>query len=542
MSCRLCLSVIACAWAIASLCAVSPDAYAADAERPNVIFILADDLGYSDLGCYGAVHIQTPNLDRLADDGLRYTQFYNTGRCWPTRTAWLTGYYAQQVLADSLKGINRKQDRPVTRTLLPKRLEQAGYVSYHSGKWHIWPGPRATFEESGFADSYRMNDHDRFFYPQHHLLNGKPLPPVAKGTDYYVTDAITDHAVKQLAGHAAKHGKAPFFQYVAYTTPHFPLHAVAEDIAKYRDAYLSGWEQLRAARAAKLKKLGFDVPPMMGLEPDVYAPWSLSPAQLKAQIDEGEMGRAVAWDSLTDVERRFQATKMAIHAAMVDRLDQGVGRIVAQLKQSGDFENTVILFASDNGASAEMLNRGDKHTRGAALGGPESYLCLGPGFSTAANTPFRLHKSWNHEGGISTPLIVHWPAGIAAEQNGSLRHTPGHVIDLAPTIMSLAGLNWPAEENGGPLPPPPGRNLTPTFADDVPIRRDFLWWHHEGNRAIRAGDYKAVSRGDHGWELYNLAVDRGETNNLADDQPERLQNLTGMWEAFAETIRRQVKP
>jgi len=533
-SCR----VLVFSFTLGALLFLTPGLVEAKSDTPNIVFILADDMGFSDLGCYGAVKIQTPNLDRLAADGLRFTQMYSTARCWPSRTCLMSGFYAQQTLTDPLPG-QAKNARSVTRTILPVRLKAAGYRSYHSGKWHIQPDrKRLPFAESGFADSYTVDDHNRFFYPKQHTLNGKPLPPVKPGTGYYATTAIMDHAIQQLQDHAAHHAGEPFFQYVAFIAPHFPLQAPKADIDKYRDAFLEGWDVIRAQRTERLKELGFPVHPPYRLEPEIFPPWNLRGKELLEQVSPAEVDRAVAWDSLTDEQKRYQATKMAIHAAMVDRLDQEVGRLIAQLKTMDAYDDTIIMFGSDNGASAEILNRGDRHTQGSDPGSGKSFLCLGPGWSSAANSPFRLHKSWTHEGGISSPFIVHWPAGI--KQKGAFRHTPAHFVDVAITVLHLAGLEWPANEGGHPLPPTPGRDLRPSFNADVTIDRDFIWWFHSGHSAIRMGDWKAVALKDV-WELYDLSKDRGETTDLAQKEPERLKRLINTWENFQREAVEQTK-
>ncbi|MHC4702862.1 MAG: sulfatase-like hydrolase/transferase, partial [Planctomycetota bacterium] len=274
---------------------------------------------------------------------------------------------------------------------------------------------------------------------------------------------------------------------------------------------------------------------------DIVPRWNLPPEELKARIGPGEAARAVAWQELTQEQKRFQATKMAIHAAMITRMDLEIGRIIGQLKKMGAYENTLILFVSDNGASAEQIIRGDGHDPAAPMGSAKSYLCLGPGFSTAANTPLRLHKHWNHEGGISSPLIVHWPEGISAK--GELRHNPSHFIDIAPTILELAGGAWPGTIDGSPVPPKPGRSLVPAFAADGTVTHENLWWCHGGNRAIRIGDWKLVSKSDtkDKWELYNLKVDRCEMNDLTSQYPEKVKEMAQQWEAVAEDFRRNLK-
>lgn len=494
-------------------------------RRPNVVLIVADDMGFSDAGCYGG-EIQTPNLDQLARGGLRFTQFYNTARCWPTRACLLTGYYAQQVRRDALPGLKgggTAGRRPSWARLLPEMLRPLGYRSYHSGKWHV----DGKVLAGGFDRSYCLEDHDRNFNPKRHTLDDQPLPPVPPGGSYYSTTAIAQYALDMLAEHRDQHRDQPFFLYLCFTVPHFPLHALPEDIALYRDRYRVGWDAVRQQRYQRMKKMGLVHCPLAGLDPDVIPRWNLTEKELRDQISADEVGRAVPWDSLSPQQQRFQAEKMAIHAAMVHRMDIEIGRVVERLKAMGVFDDTVIFFLSDNGASAEQINRGDKHDPRAAPGSAGSFLCLGPGWSSASNAPFRLHKCWVHEGGIATPLVVHWPRGIAAR--GEFRHTLGHVIDLAPTIVELAGGQWPPQHAGKPVPPPPGKSLVPAFANDVDSLHKELWWLHEGNRAIRAGDWKLVSVGSGPWELYDMKTDRSETKNLAGAHPDKIRQLEEAW-------------
>jgi arylsulfatase len=390
--------------------------------RPNVVFILADDLGYSDLGCYGG-EIATPNLDRLSTTGLRFTQFYNTARCWPSRAALLTGYYAQQVRRDTVPGIRSGSEgvRPRWARLLPEMLRPLGYRSYHSGKWHVDSRPL----QNGFDRSYDLADQNRFFTPQNHTEDDRPLPAVKPDDGYYATTAIADHARMCLKDHTERFSDRPFFLYLCFTSPHFPLQAPPEDIARYLGKYDQGWDELRAERWRRLQSLRIVDCRLSPLERNVGPPYHFAAALEK--LGPGELNRPLPWDELNDVQRRFQATKMAIHAAMVDRMDREIGRVLDQLRTMNALENTVIFFASDNGASAEIMVRGDGHDPQAVPGTAATHLCLGPGFSSGANTPFRRHKTWVHEGGISTPLIVSWPRGIPAR--GELRHNPGHLID-----------------------------------------------------------------------------------------------------------------
>ena len=502
-----------------------PLASPADDKPPNILIILADDLGYSDLGCYGG-EIATPNLDSLAENGLRFTQFYNTARCWPSRAALMTGYYAQQVRRDKLAGVpsggGNRGRRPVWAPLLPELLETAGYRSYHSGKWHIDGMPLAE----GFDRSYYLRDQGRFFSPKKHWEDDVELPPVERGSGYYGTIAVVDHAVEHLKHHAKQTPDQPFLSYVAFAAPHFPLHALPEDIARYEGRYDAGWETVRAARFARQQEIGLISHGLSPVEPEVGPPYHF-PDHLEI-LGPSEVNRPLPWADLSAAQQQFQAIKMSLHAAMIDRLDREVGRLLDQLKAMDAFENTLILFLSDNGASAEIMVRDDGHDPQAAPGSADTYLCLGPGWSTSSNTPFRRHKTWVHEGGISTPLVAHWPVGIAAR--GELRHTPGHIVDLAPTILEMAGVKKPTSIDGTDVPTAPGQSLLSAFADDVLIERDSFWWLHEGNKAIRVGDWKLVAAENDPWELYDLSRDRTETENLADRYPERVRELDQVWQ------------
>jgi arylsulfatase len=444
----------------------------------------------------------------------------------------LTGYYAQQVRRDTLPGIasGGRGVRPAWAPLLPELLRPLGYRSYHSGKWHIDGQPL----ENGFDHSYWLQDEGRNFSPQKHAQDGRALPPVERGAGYYSTTAIVERAIDFLKDHARQHTEKPFFTYVAFVVPHFPLHAPAEDIARYRDKYRGGWDEVRQTRFARQKELGLasgDLPP---LEQEVGPPYRF-PEALK-KFGPHEVDRPLPWSELSAEQREFQATKMAIHAAMVDRMDREIGRLLQQVRDMKAWDNTLVLFLSDNGASAEMMVRDDGHDPKAAPGSWATHLCLGPGWSSAANTPFRRHKTWVHEGGICTPLIAHWPQGIAAR--GELRHNPAHVIDIVPTIFELLGRKRPETWRGAPVPPPPGRSLVPVLAKDGTVSHDSLWWLHENNRALRVGDWKIVSAGTGGrWELFDLKTDRCEAHDLAARRPDRVRELEQVWHRQFEAIR-----
>ncbi len=496
---------------------------AATSERPNIVLILADDLGYSDIGCYGS-EIQTPNLDGLANNGLRFTQFYNTARCWPTRGALLSGYYAQQIHRDALPNVpggGQGVRQPWAR-LLPDFLKPAGYRSYHTGKWHIDGDVLAA----GFDRSLDMKNQGNFFTAKGNAIDDVQVKSDGNETNYYATIATADHAIECLQDHAANHANKPFLHYIAFIAPHFPLHALPEDIAKYRDKYLVGWDAMRDARFARQQEIGITNTSLSALEREVGPPYAFPDAIEK--LGPGEVNRPLPWSELNDEQRHFQATKMAIHAAMVDRMDQEIGRILAQLKMMGAYDNTLIMFASDNGASAEIMVRNGGHDPQASPGSAATYLCLGPGFSSVCNTPHRRHKTWVHEGGISTPLIVHWPKGIAP--SNELRHTPAHVIDIVPTVLDVIGIEKPTHWDGEAIPVAPGKSLVPAFAKETMINRDSLWWLHEGNRAIRVGNWKLVAAENDPWELYDLTSDRAEQHNLASKLPDKVKELESVWQ------------
>ena len=505
------------------------------ADQPNVLVIIADDLGFSDVGCYGG-EIQTPNIDSLASNGVRFTQFYNTARCWPTRSSLLTGYYAQQIRRDKLpsalsgnRGSGNRGNRQPWAKLLPAYLKPLGYRSYHSGKWHLDGMPI----KNGFDRSYYIKDQSRFFNPQVHHLDDKKLPPVEKNTGFYATTAVGDHAVKCLKEHQADHADKPFFYYLAFAAPHFPLHALPEDIAKYKDNYTQGWDKIREQRWQRIKQSGLlgsdlDDNDLSAVETDLGPPYDF-PDAMKI-LGTGEVNRPVPWDSLTSEQKQFQAIKMSIHAAMIDRMDATIGKVLEQIRSMNREENTLVFFLSDNGSSAEIMVRADGHDPKAEPGSAETYLCLGPGWSSVGNTPLRRHKTWTHEGGCSTPLIVSWPSQI--KDVGNYRRQVGHVIDLVPTIMEAAGGELPSQHDGKPYPKRPGKSLIGVLTNDDAVPRDYLWWFHDGHKAIRVGNIKAVAPKDEPWELYDLSNDRAESKNLAETMPGKTKQLAKRWDTI----------
>lgn len=508
-------------------------------QPPNFLIILCDDLGYSDLGCYGS-EINTPQLDAIANSGRRFAQFYNTARCWPTRGALLTGYYAQQIRRDTVPGVKSggQGTRPKWAKLLPERISNLGYHSYHSGKWHVDGLPT----QNGFEKSYSLQDHDRHFHPKNHTLDDKPLPPATSSDGYYSSNEIASRAIDQLRYHQENHQGKPFFSYVAFTAPHFPLHAPQEIVDKYKPIYQQGWDRIRQQRWNKLKQLGLarDLQRPSDIETDIGPPYHFPEALQK--LGTGELNRPLPWEQLSPQQKAFQADKMAVHAAMIEAMDSQIGRIFDFIKQDpARWENTLVLFLSDNGASAEIMVRGDGHNPNAAAGSAQSYLCLGPGWSSVSNTPFRRHKTWVHEGGIATPMIAHWPAGIQSDPNPV--STPYHVIDIAPTILALASKHAGTEFES-PDPKFPGLSFAKEFQEQANrasrTESRVLWWQHEANRALRDGNLKIVASGkDSPWELYDLAQDRAETENLATQRPQELERLAKTWNELTEQFRLQ---
>jgi len=528
------------------------------ADRPNVIIILADDVGFSDLGCYGS-EIATPNLDALAAGGVRFTQFYNTARCCPTRASLLTGLYPHQAGIGHMMGdygidgyrgdLNR---RSVT---IAEALKPAGYRTYAVGKWHVTPGDRPEFLRNqtnwplqrGFDRYYGTIHGAGSYWDPSSLVRDNTLitavnDPEYQPAEYYYTDAISDHAAKFIREHRRDHASEPFFMYLPYTAAHWPMHARERDIAKYKGRYDAGYAPIRAARWAKQKQLGL-----------VDAHSELSP----------QVGN---WDAVKNKE--FEARCMEVYAAMLTTMDEGVGRIVAELKATGQYENTVICYLQDNGACAETNGRVGAFTPRAAapslppmgkdaqqfgsrpdqtrdgypvrggygvLPGPaDTYVAYGRDWANVSNTPFREYKHWVHEGGISTPLIVHWPAGISAARRGKLEAQPGHLIDLMATCVDLAGAKYPADFKGEKITPLEGVSLRPAFAGQPLGRAQPIFWEHEGNRAVREGPWKLVSKFPTGWELYDIATDRAEQHDLAAREPARVQAMAVSYSTWAK--------
>jgi arylsulfatase len=493
-------------------------------KKPNFLVILADDMGFSDARCYGG-DMDTPNLDRLAANGVRFTQAYSTARCGPSRSCLLSGQYAQQTASD----VMTPGKIPNYVRFIPDYLKPLGYRNYHTGKWHM---RHITGEGGvGFDHSYTMMDELRFFTQTNHMLDGEKLP--TPGPGYYSTTAIADYGVRFLKEHASQHADAPFFLYTAFHSPHFPLQAPQEDIDKYKDRFSEGWDTARERKWQRMTKMGLINCSLAPLEPNMWTSWNTPDAELIAKIGPGEISRAVPWSSLTPEQKKLQRTKMAIHAAMITRMDIEIGKLLKQVDAMGALNDTVVLFLSDNGASSEQLIRGDGHDSTAPLGSAKTHLGLGPGWASCSNAPFRLHKSWVNEGGTSSPLIVHWPSGIKGRNE--LRHDQCHFVDVLPTLVDLAG-GKPVAESGPGLA---GRSIAPAFNKDNSVTREFLYFNHNHNRAIREGDMKLIATGDDGpWELYNLATDRSEQKNLASAKPELASRLAKKWKAVDDDFTR----
>jgi len=498
---------LALGWAICpgSLGGVESDSRPA---RPNILLILADDLGFSDLGCYGS-EIATPNLDRLAAGGLRFSQFYNAARCCPTRASLLTGRFPHQV---GVGRMLRPLGSPAYRGFLSpdsvtiaEVLRAAGYRCLMSGKWHLGEMRPHYPIDHGFERYFGLlsgaSSYFRLWSNRRMAIDDRPYTPEAAG--FYMTDAITDRAIGYIEEYGR--GPAPFFLYVAYTAPHAPLHALPEDIARYRGKYRIGWDELRERRYRRMVELGL-----------IDARWALAPRDPLVS----------PWSEVGDPDT--EDLKMAVYAAQIDRMDRGIGRILEKVRQIGAEHNTLVLFLSDNGGDSEEIDEG---LPGSRPGEPDSNVGYGRGWANVSNAPFRLHKRWVHEGGIATPLIAYWPAVI--RQPGRIDRQVGHIVDILPTCLEAAGVDYPKRFQERDIQPTEGISLMPTFLGRPRPEHGCLWWEHEGNRAIRCGRWKlvAVDRGP--WELYDMEADRTELHDLSAEQPERVRELRDRYETIA---------
>ena len=540
-------------------------------KQPNIILIMSDDMGWSDIGCYGG-EIQTPHLDALAKGGLRFTQFYNTGRCCPTRASLLTGLYPHQAGIGHMMGNygldGYRGDLNRNCVTIAEALKPAGYRSYMAGKWHVTPYRGNELENPDTSNWPLQRGFDRFygtihgagsFFDPNSLSRGNRYitpendPEYQPEDTWYYTDAISDNTVRYIREHAQQHPDKPFFQYVAYTAAHWPMHALPEDIAKYEGKYDGGYTSTRANRIQRLKE--------MKLLPDHW-----EPAPMVGNWDEVE-------------HKEWEAACMEVYAAMVDNMDQGIGRIVEALKDTNQFDNTLILFLQDNGGCAEVFGRDqpvgpverpDKPTlpplgkdtlqtemipvqsrdgyplrRGPnVMPGwyPEVEIGYGRNWANVSNTPFKEYKHWVHEGGVSTPLIAHWPAGISNDGDsfrstaeGNLHDSPSHLIDIMATALDIAGADYPAENQGNATKSVEGVSLKPAFDGSSLERGNPIYFEHEGNRAVRDGQWKLVAKGVNGaWELYDMEADRTESTNLIQAKPELAEKMIAQYDAWAE--------
>jgi len=533
-------------------------------KKPNVIVILTDDMGYSDIGCFGS-EIHTPNIDKLAMNGLRYTRFYNTARCSPSRAALLTGLYPHQAGMGHLSTENYTEDGYVDDLsknviTMAELFKQAGYATYMTGKWHIAKNMGTTTDKSnwpcqrGFQRYFGTLNGSGSYYDPGTLISNNTF--IAPSKNFYYTNAISDTAVKFINEHQSKN---PFFFYIAYTAAHWPLHAPDSEVEKYKGMYNKGWDIARQQRFEKLKKLGIISDKCVLTERGVSIPeWSKEPL------------------------KEWQVKRMEVYAAMIDIMDQGVGRIITALEKKGILENTIIFYMHDNGGCAETLDTdqpeipltakqklkasfaadsillekkptytrdGDylRSGRGVVPGEANTWSTYGVEWANVSNTPFREYKQFTHEGGIASPLIVYWPKGIKA--TGELRKQPSHLIDILATCVDIVGLNYPTVFNGHTIQPYEGKSLVPTFTNK-PIAREFIFWEHAANRALRMNEWKLVSKTqkkkifsplvDNNWELYNIDIDPSETNNVANKYPEKVKEMSAKWEA--EATRMKAKP
>jgi arylsulfatase A-like enzyme len=497
-------------------------------KRPNIVLMLADDMGFSDIGCYGG-EIDTPNLDRLAGQGVRFTQFYNTARCCPSRSSLLTGLYPHQTGVGHMTDVDQKLpgyrgDLSRQCVTIAEALRPTGYRTLMSGKWHVcrsltsnknWPLQRGFDRFFG-----TITGAGSYFDP---VTLTRDNTPIRADAGFYYTDSIADHAVTFINEQARR--TEPFFLYTAFTSPHWPLHALAPEMAKYRGRYKEGWDALRVARHRRQIDAGI-----------VDGRWPLTPRD----------PRVPAWPGAPDKE--WQARRMEIFSAQVDRMDQGIGRILAALRQNGMENDTLVMFLADNGGCAEELTATWKgvyipaRTRDgrpvrlgndpAVMPGPEeTYQSYGLPWANASNTPFRLYKHWVHEGGIATPFIARWPGAV--RRPNTLTPQVGHLVDVMATCLDAAGAKYPEVHAGNRIRPLVGKSLAPVLRGETRPGHAELFWEHEGNRAVRQGKWKLVSRHPDGWELYDMEADRTEMTDLAQEHPDKVRELTGAYARWA---------
>ncbi len=510
-------------------------------SRPNIILIMADDLGYSDLGCYGG-EIKTPNLDRLAENGLRMTQLYNTARCCSTRASLLTGLYPHQAGVGAMTADNGLPgyrgfltDRCVT---LAQVLGESGYQTFLSGKWHLRGkgNPDCTPTNRGFDEFYvHFKAYASFYRPDIFERHPADQPKRKYPSDFYATDAITDYAldfIEQARGH-----ENPYFLYLSYNAPHFPLQAPKEAIDRYIATYERGWDKIREERYARMLELGI-IPAEFELSPRGHVSKVPNRNKTSPYYDQ----QIPVWKSLPENRKADLVRRMATYAAMVEIMDRNIGRVISDLKDNQELDETLLVFLSDNGACAEWDPYGfdnnpypqNKLYENEALlemGQKGTFHSYGTGWANACNTPFRLYKHYNHEGGISSPFILHWPKGMA--RAGEIDRQPAHLVDLSATLLEIGEAHYPESWEGKPILPLSGTSLKPVLEGKMLSERP-LFFEHEGNRAVRLGKWKLVwTNYTKAWELYDIDVDRSELNDLSSTNPKRVQEMDALWTAWA---------
>ncbi len=496
-------------------------------QKPNIILILADDMGFSDIGCYGS-EIKTPNLDRIATEGVKFSSMYNNARCCPSRAALLTGLYPHQAgvgeMTDTDLQIPEYQGFFNGQTVtLADVLRNAGYNTYMSGKWHVGEEPGHRPLDHGFDQCFAfLNGASSYFdfepyrselWPPGNKLivvqNQNEIVP--ESNTFYATDLYTDKALEFINQNQKN---KPFFLYLAYTAPHWPLHALPEDIEKYKGVYDEGWDVIRSSRYKRLLESGL-IDTLTSLSQKNYADRN--------------------WEELSFAERENETRLMQVYAAMVDRMDQNIGRLIQELEKSGQLNNTVILFLSDNGGcSAGLLNEGKygnhRFKADALPGTPESFVGYGKNWANVSNTPFREFKTDLHEGGISTPFIAWYPGHFPA---GEINHSVAHIVDVMPTLIELASTEYPTFFNGNKIKLKQGQSLVSAIVDKNIISERTLYFEHLGKCGVIEGDWKIVRNWKQSWELYNLTNDRSETNNLSENYPDKLSDLVKKYEVWA---------
>ena len=494
-------------------------------KKPNIILIMADDMGFSDMGAMGG-EIKTPVLDGLVSDGILYKQFYNGARCCPTRASLMTGLQPHQTGMGWMTVRNLGTDSYAGElnhncVTIAEVLKEAGYNTYMSGKWHVVADENTTQEgdknawpvQRGFDRYFGTLVGDGSYYTPRALTSQNTIIKAPEG--FYYTDAISDTAVSMIQQNKKKN--APFFMYVSYTAPHWPLHAAEKDFEPYIEKYKIGWDSLRVERFNRQKALGI-----------IDEDWTLSERNPEAQ----------AWNSLTE-ERKVDMTKrMAIYAAQIEVMDRGIGRILMELEKEGELDNTLIFFLQDNGGCAEFIS--ERSNDIADLGTDKSWESYRLPWANASNTPFRMFKHWTHEGGIATPLIIYWPEGIV--NSGRTSERPGQLMDIMTTCVEVSGAKYPTQYKGNEIHPMEGESLVQSIEYKSDERIADLYWEHEANRAVRIGDWKLVMMASNRfpfegkWELYNLAEDRTETNDLAEKYPEKLDEMKAKWDEWAQRV------